>query len=67
MTKPLRRKARINNRGLSTDCNVICDQCGIPRNKGRHDTCSKKRQAARAARIAAEIQNDVEGLTDERS
>lgn len=59
MNAPLRRKARINSRGLSTDCNVICDQCGVPCNTGRHDTCSKTRQAARAARLAAEIQNDA--------
>jgi len=58
MNAPLRRRARVNSRGLSTDCNVICDQCGIPRNKGRHDSCSKKRQAARAARLAAETQNN---------
>jgi len=59
MNPPLRRKARINTRGLCTDCNVICDQCGIARNKGKHDKCSKKRQAARAARLAAETNIDV--------
>ncbi|ANC03984.1 hypothetical protein AB688_18440 [Pseudomonas putida] len=25
---------------------VICDVCGTPRNKGKHDKCSKARQAA---------------------
>ena len=59
MNAPLRRKARLNSRGLCTDCNVICDQCGIPRNKGRHDQCSKNQQAARALRLAAETQNDA--------
>jgi hypothetical protein len=52
MNLPLRRKARLNNMGLNIDCNVICDQCGIPRNKGKHQKCSRIRQAAGITRRA---------------
>lgn len=52
MNATLRRNARINSMGLNLDCNVICDQCGTPRNKGKHQTCSRIRQAAGIARRA---------------
>jgi len=41
----LRRTVRINSAGLSFVLPRICDQCQRPRNLGKHDKCSKARQA----------------------
>ncbi|MNJ74889.1 hypothetical protein D3C77_718900 [compost metagenome] len=45
----LRRTATPNYGGnLFLELEPRCDQCGRPRNQGKHDRCSKRRQALNA-------------------
>jgi len=41
----LRRTVSIKSAGLSFELPNNCDQCNRPRNLGKHDKCSKARQA----------------------
>jgi hypothetical protein len=46
--------------GRKLDMPVMCEICGKARNKGSHDRCSKKRQAAYFAAVAAK-RNQAKG------
>lgn len=44
----LRRTTTPSPLPLNLELPRICDQCGKPRNQGKHDRCSKQRQALNA-------------------
>ena len=51
----LRRKTTIRGRPMKPlELNVMCDKCGHSRAHGKHDICSKQRQAEAAERRARE-------------